>query len=832
MSLDLGTLVGKLELDGDKFDAALDKLPDALKGKSALLAGAAGVAATGITLALAKGIDTGLDMQDAGNKAMAELGLTQAQSAQIGKMAGSLYSQAYGDSIDGVSDAITDVISSIGGMRNASDTAVEAMTAKVLNFNSAFGIDTARTTQIVGQLLKGGLVKDADEAMDLLTASMQKVPKAVREDIMDAADEYSPFFKQLGFSGNEMFSTLVEGAAKGQFGIDKAGDAIKEFSIRATDLSDTNAQQALKDLGLSGTDMADDLLAGGDRAFSATQKIISGLEGISDPGKQALDSTYLFGTQLEDLNKGQIKDFLGSLDGTSNAMGKTAGAADKMGAAVNGGARTGWTELTRTFETTVGVIGQQLAPMLTDLIGWLNDNPAIMQAVVFAVLGLSAAFVVLTAAMWAMSLTPIALTIGAIVLGVALLAAGVIYLVTHWSEVVAWLQGVGGAVWGWLQGVIQGFVDWWNGIWSGFGTVISDAWNGIIAWLTSLPATMLAGLTALGQGILTGLAALPGLLYQGLVTGLALVLAGLYAFFVLLPVQIVGWLISAGTWLLQTGQDLLNGFKAGIDAGWQATVAFFAALPGRIVSFVVGFAALLISWGSALLAGLTSGITSGAAAVWSFMSSLPGRIVGFLTSLPGLLISGGTALLRGLATGATSGASAVWSFISGLPGQIMAKAGSFASTLVGAGGDLMSGLLRGIRGGLSSILGAIAGMAGDIMDKFKSILGIHSPSTVFAGFGLNIGQGLINGLADIQGDVDASVASLVTIPKSSVQLGLDARGVAGASGGLGLGGGPTVDARMYVDRAGWTREELEQEQSDRIRNNMSLVGLDDVVGVA
>jgi phage-related minor tail protein len=817
-------------------------------------------------------------------------------------MAGHLYSQAYGESVGEVGDVITDVISSIQGMRTASDSTVEAMTAKVLNFNSAFEIDTARTTQIVGQLLKSGLVKDADSAMDLLTASMQKVPKAVREDLLDAVDEYSPFFHQLGIDGDQAFSMLVRASAKGMYGIDKTGDAIKEFGIRATDLNDTGAQASLKALGLSGTETADALLKGGDGAHRAMSQVVGALQSVEDPAKRAALAGGLFGTQIEDLNKGQLGTFLNSLVSTQSAMGDVKGATDKMGAAVNGGARVGWEQLTRSFEMALGVIGQQLIPVLTAVVGWLNQNPALLQAVVYGVLALAAAFAVMTAALWLMSLTPVVLTIGAIVLGVAALAAGIIYLVTHWSEVVAWLSGAGAAVWGWLQGVIQGFVDWWNGVWggfagmlqdgwaavvsfldgigawwaglwAGFGGMLADGWNAVLAYLAGLPGQIIAGLAILGQGILDGLAALPGLLYEGLVTAIALGLAALYVEFVVLPQKIASWLVGAGTWLIQTGLDLMVGFVGGVTAGaeavwafllalpgrivsfvvgfvsllvtWgasllrglangittgaQAVWAFLLALPGRIVSFVVGFVSLLITWGSALLRGLANGITSGAAAVWSFMTSLPGRIVGFVSSFGSLIVSQGSALLRGLASGITSGASAVWSFLSGLPGQIISRAGQLGSTLVGAGGDLMAGLLRGIRNGLGSILGAISGMAGDIMSRFKSILGIASPSRVFKGYGLNIGQGLINGLAEVQDDVDSSVAKLVTIPRSTVDLGLDAASVAGAAAGTPGAGrtGAYVDARMYVDRAGWTREEIEREQSSKVARSMSLAGLDE-----
>src|SRR5690606_13331002 len=105
------------------------------------------------------------------------------------------------------------------GMRNASNGAVQDMTAKVLSLSRAFEIDVGRSAQVVGQLVKSGLVKNATEGLDLLTATLQKVPAAVREDILDALDEYSPFLSQIGLKGQQAFELLAQGAAKGMYGI-------------------------------------------------------------------------------------------------------------------------------------------------------------------------------------------------------------------------------------------------------------------------------------------------------------------------------------------------------------------------------------------------------------------------------------------------------------------------------------------------------------------------------------------------------------------------------------------------------------------------------------
>ena len=42
-------------------------------------------------------------------------------------------------------------------------------------------------------------------------------------------------YKQLGFTSEEFFNSLQNGAAAGTFSVDKLGDAMKEFGIRAKD---------------------------------------------------------------------------------------------------------------------------------------------------------------------------------------------------------------------------------------------------------------------------------------------------------------------------------------------------------------------------------------------------------------------------------------------------------------------------------------------------------------------------------------------------------------------------------------------------------------------
>lgn len=338
MALSIGELAGYLTLDDTKFEQGLEgakgkfeKTGGFLKEHGKKIGMAAGAA---VGAAVVAGVAANIDIGKANDKLAAQLGLNAKRSEKAGKVAANLYRGAWGDSMEDVNTAVGAVMSSIEGMSNASGKRLEGVTAKALDFATAFEIDVTRATQVAGQMMSTGLAKNATEAFDLLTAASQKVPAAVREDVLDASDEYGQFFATLGYDGQQAMAMLVDASEKGMYGIDKAGDAIKEFTIRSTDMS-TSSKGAYKAIGLDARDMANAILKGGDDAQKATRKIIDGILGIKDPAKQGEAAIALFGTPLEDLNVSEIPAFLKSMRGTSKSMDDTAGASKRMGDTLN-----------------------------------------------------------------------------------------------------------------------------------------------------------------------------------------------------------------------------------------------------------------------------------------------------------------------------------------------------------------------------------------------------------------------------------------------------------------------------------------------------------------
>jgi hypothetical protein len=342
-------------------------------------------AALAIGAAVGASIVSAVNQEVETDRVSAALGASPREAARLGALAGDLYSQNFGDSVGGVATAIESVRSSFRSLGTGKD--LETVTAQALTFADVFQIDLPRAVSVAQTVVRAGLAKDATGALDLLTAAAQRVPAALRENILDAADEYGQFFRTVGFGGEATFTALAENARAGEFGIDKAGDAIKEFTILSTDMS-TSSVAAYDALGLSASEMANAILAGGPSARDATQKIVGGLLDIKDPATQASTAIALFGTPLEDLGVKNIPRFLKSLQAGREGLGDFSGAIDRAGATAYDNAASNLESFKRQVtQTFVNEIGGKALPALTDLSSYMSTNfgPALTSTGAFLV---------------------------------------------------------------------------------------------------------------------------------------------------------------------------------------------------------------------------------------------------------------------------------------------------------------------------------------------------------------------------------------------------------------------------------------------------------------
>ena len=181
--------------------------------------------------------------------------------------------------------------------------ALERATAAGFNLRDVFDYDVSESARAASALMKNFGI-DAEEAYGLIAAGAQNGADK-NGDLLDTLNEYSPQFAALGLSADQFIGTLVEGADAGLFSIDKVGDAVKEFNIRAKDGSDTS-REAFESLGLNADKMFAAFAAGGDTAEAAFFDTVEALNSMDDPLARNAAGVALFGTQFEDLEAGVL----------------------------------------------------------------------------------------------------------------------------------------------------------------------------------------------------------------------------------------------------------------------------------------------------------------------------------------------------------------------------------------------------------------------------------------------------------------------------------------------------------------------------------------------
>ena len=277
-------------------------------------------------------------------KFKASLGEFGEEGAKLAKSAGDLFTKGYADSFDEVATVVGSLKRVVAEDLDA--PGIEKLGGQVISMGEAFGGAGEDYVRLAGQLKEQGVTDSVQQGLDLLTVSFQKLPSEIRGDLSDAVSEYSVFTSALGLTTEESFSVLTDAAGRGQFALDKTGDALKELQIRATDMS-ANSVAAYEAAGLSAEDMAAQVLAGGDQARSAFGDIVDGLLGIKNPTEQANAAIALFGTPLEDLGVDQIPTFLEGLQNMENGMSDVEGAAAKLDEAVTNNLAGKFTALRR-----------------------------------------------------------------------------------------------------------------------------------------------------------------------------------------------------------------------------------------------------------------------------------------------------------------------------------------------------------------------------------------------------------------------------------------------------------------------------------------------------
>lgn len=357
-------------------------------GKEAIEGIASALAAAGITATLKEISGAVYELADSFSEAekiiVGATGATGQELDNLMASATNVFANSNAESLNEVAAGMTSVQRATG----LTGEALEEATNAGLVLNNVLGYEVSESSRTASALMKNfGL--SAEEAYNLIVIGAQQGADR-NGDLLDVLNEYAPQYAALGLSAQEFLSSLVDGADAGVFSMDKVGDAVKEFNIRAKDGSDSTAE-AFENLGMNADVMTARFAAGGEQASTAFFEVVNALNSMSDPVEKNTTAVALFGTQYEDL-EASILPVLANIQGGTldmyDALGKVSTEAKSMGdnwqQAGNSISAAFGTAVTPTLEKA----SNALAGFVQGIGEFLQEHPTLTKAITAIGIGL------------------------------------------------------------------------------------------------------------------------------------------------------------------------------------------------------------------------------------------------------------------------------------------------------------------------------------------------------------------------------------------------------------------------------------------------------------
>lgn len=348
------------------------------KGLSVAASAGAAVASAVGGAAVATGafaVNSAVDMDKAVNSLRASIDATDKGAEHYRGVMKEIYADNYGEDFQDIADAISLINRNIGDI---SGDQLKDLAESAFVLRDEFQYDLTESTRAAKAMMNSFGIS-GEEAMDLIALGAQNGLDYSGE-MIDSINEYSVQFAKLGFTAEDMFQIMQNGAWTGAWNLDKVGDAIKELSNKAIDGSESTAE-GFTSLGLNADKMAKKFAAGGESAKKAFQETMTALSSIEDPLKQNTIGVQLFGTMWEDLGP----DVVTQLNNIGDNAGWAAGKMDELKKVKYDDLGSMFEGLKRSVEMLVLPLGEELIPLLSDLI---QDALPVIEDVLPDVIGL------------------------------------------------------------------------------------------------------------------------------------------------------------------------------------------------------------------------------------------------------------------------------------------------------------------------------------------------------------------------------------------------------------------------------------------------------------
>ena len=747
-----GSIIIDTLLDTKEFKSQMGKLKGITDNAMKPVLTSIGAVTAAVTGVSASAVKLGNEYEKASNRMMAATGANMYEIENLNNVLKNVYADNFGEDMNDVADAITNVTQQIKGLN---DTDLQTVTEYALGFRDAFGYDVSESVRSAKALMDNFGIS-AQQAYSLIAQGAQQGLDYSGE-LLDNIDEYSVQFGKLGLSAEDMFNIFESGANAGAFNLDKIGDAVKEFSIRAIDGSNTTIDGFTR-LGLNADEMAQKFANGGNVAKNAFYEVIKRISEMDNSVEQSTVGVDLFGTMWEDLGP-EVVTQLGSIQG---AFDQTYDTMEDINAIQYNDLSSALQGIGREIQTNLLLpISDKLLPIFSDLANKLSDAFASgeLQSSIDKIAGAIGSLVegvagfaekwlpsIIDLVSWIISNAPTIISLLAgIGVGLKVFQIGnaIASFVSGFKTASTAVQGVSGAFKAFnavlsanpiilivsvIATLVTALITLWNTN-EGFRNAVINAWNAICEFVGNIVSTIVSFFTETlpqtFQNVINWFAQLPSNIWNWLTQAIN---------------NIIQWGIQ--TWQ-QSNQAMMNFFNNVIN--------WFAQLPGNIWNWLVETINNIIKWGVETWQKSNQAMMDFFNNIINWFKQLPGNIWTWLVQVINNVVNWVADMKSKAEQGVSNMINSIINWFKELPGKI-----------VDIGKNIVQGLWNGITGAAGWLWDKISGFCGGIVNKIKGFFGIHSPSKLFNQeigkfLALGLGEGFDDNLGKVYNQMKSAV---------------------------------------------------------------------------
>lgn len=247
-------------------------------------------------------------------------------------------------------------------------------------------------------------------------------------------------------------------------------------------------------------------------------------------------------------------------------------------------------------------------------------------------------------------------------------------------------------------------------------------------------------------------------------------------------------IVTALPTLLTTAGQIITELANGIVNAIPNLVARLPEIITNFVNFISEQLPTILEEGTRLLNEFVTGIIN---AIPDFVARLPEMItafVGFVTDNLPTILQSGVDILTNLIQGIIDTIPELVNHLPEIVNAIVNGIGDLMGSIIDIGENIVKGIWEGITNLAEWIREKVTGFFNSIVNGAKRLLGIASPSKLFAdeigeNMGLGIGEGFENSMGTVQREINRAMGGLLPDVSGNVSV----TGSAASSGGVGSG---------------------------------------------